>query len=335
MKHNNTLFNLVKRMAFAVLLGMVVYGCGPKQPAEPKVEPQEPEMTVEEPQSEDVIYDTIAEGVASDTVGEDVVIETEGGNGLIIKGTAINDLDLGDIPEIERDGKNEVIAKSYKPGSKENLDDYAATLEVTKRIFTGNKGMVNVWVGKKKYMPKANEGMVRDTTTLYNVKAYALIVPHADSCKFEPDSIFMPVDSTGSVAQFDMTPKKTGDIPVRAEVLFYDDEYCTHRPKPAGTQVLNVKVRVDYWSEIWNPVWKHFKAFWGTFIALFFAALLFVVRKFIKKKTGYSDDIKDKILGERKAEVDKDKEALPEVTPEALEEGANEVTEEENLPADE
>lgn len=332
---NNTLFNIVKRVAFAVLLGMVVYGCGPKQPAEQTVELQEPEMTVEEPQSEDVVLDTIAEGVVSDTVGEDVVIETEGENVPIVTGTVINDLDLGDIPVVERDETKGGIAKSYKPGSKENLNDYAAILDVTERIYKGHQGTLNVWVGKEKYMPEPNEGMARDATPLYSVKAYALIIPHADGCVFNHDSIFMPVDTAGSVAHFKMTPEKTGDIEVSAEVLFFDEDNYSKLPGHSATPVLHVKVRVDYWNEIWTPVWNCFKDFWGVFVALVFGALLFVVRKFIKNKTGYSDDVKEKILGGRNAEVNKDKEVLPEVAPEALEEENNEVTEEENLPADE
>ena len=352
MKHNNTLINLIKRMALVVLLGLVVFGCGPKQPTEQKVEPQQPEMTVEEPQSEDIVYDTTAEGVACDTVGEEVALETDGINIQIGKDISIKGSDLGELPVVERDKTKEVVSKSHqKKGSGENLDDYAATLEVTKRIFQGDKGTVNVWVGKKKYMPKANIGMVRDTTPLYNVKAYAKIIPHADSCIFKPESVFMPVDSGGSLAQFDIKPQKLGKIEVKAEVLFYDDENCSNLPKPSGTQVLSVRVRVDYWKAIWDPVWDYFKVFWGSVIALVFGALLYVIRNFIKKKTGYSDDIGEKILGGRNAKETEDKkEALPEATPKALEEEKDEVTEdeggmpseeepekveEENLPADE
>ena len=91
-----------------------------------------------------------------------------------------------------------------------------------------------------------------------------------------------------------------------------------------------IKVRVNYWKAIWDPVWDGFTYFWGAFVALVFGALLFVVRNFIKKKTGYSDDLKDKILGGGKTEATEDQKTKPEAPQKALEEGNDEVTETEN-----
>ena len=40
-------------------------------------------------------------------------------------------------------------------------------------------------------------------------------------------------------------------------------------------------------EEILGVVWDYFTEFWEAFVALFFGALLFVIRKYTKKKTGY------------------------------------------------
>ena len=122
----------------------------------------------------------------------------------------------------------------------------------------------------------------------------------------------MPVFKKGSSAKFSITPKKADSIEVSADLLFYDDENRSHLPKLDNTQVLKVKVSVDFWGFIWGTVWKFFKDFWGAFVALVFGALLFVVRKYIKKKTGYSDDLKEKILGGKKSEVTEGQKEIPE-----------------------
>ena len=43
-------------------------------------------------------------------------------------------------------------------------------------------------------------------------------------------------------------------------------------------------------EELGSVVWKYFTEFWEAFVALFFAALLFVIRKYTKKKTGYYEN---------------------------------------------
>ena len=275
--------NLIKRMALVVLLGMVVFGCAPKEPAQQEAGRQEPEATIEESPS----VDTTCVAEELDTVEDKGAPMMSAGK----KG--------GQSPQ--------------ETGSDVDSERFAAVLEVTERIKLGDEGTALVWIGKEDRIRKASKGMVRDTAIFYDVKAFALIIPHADSCIFNPKSVFMPISQKGSTARFDIIPNKAGSIEVSADVLFYDDENRSHTPDPECTQVLTVEVNVDYWGYIWGTVWDFFKKFWGAFVALVFAALLFVVRKYIKKKTGYSDDLKEKILGGRKTEV----------------------TEEENRPADE
>ena len=266
------IFSLVKRMAFAVLVGMVVVGCAPKEPQE--------------------------------TYQVTSVILEENPEAKSMKGGAPN-------------------AKSAPSDVEEK---YAATLEVTENIKLGNTGTVKVWVGWLKYMQKANAGMARDTTMLYTSCKYARITPSAEGCIIDKEQDILPIDSAGSEAKFIITPQKADEIEVSAEIEMFDNKDCLGSPsRKNATKVLHVKVKVDYWGEIWNPVWKYFKPFWISFVALVFGALLFVIRKFIKKKTGYSDEIDEKEIVEKKK--------LPKISPQALEEGDAELTEaEDELP---
>lgn len=298
--------NLIKRMALVVLLGMVVFGCAPEEPPQLKAVVSKLEVTLEESPS----VDTACVAKDMDTiVDKGVPIMSKGKKG-------------GQSPQ--------------ETGPEEDSKQYAAVLEVTERMKVGGKGTAIVRIGREDCIKwKANQGMVRDTAFFYDPKAYVLIIPHADSCVFTPESVFMEVYETGSSATFSITPKKADSIEVSAELLFYDDQKCSHLPKHDNTQVLKVEVNVDYWGFIWGTVWKFFKDFWGAFVALVFGALLFVVRKYIKKKTGYNDDVKENIFGGKKAEVTEDRKEVPEAPQKALEEGNDEVTETENEMPDE
>ena len=131
-------------------------------------------------------------------------------------------------------------------------------------------------------MQKANTGMVRDTTMLYTSGIYARITPSAEDCTIDKKQDILPIDSVGSEVSFTITPQKADEIEVSAVIEMFDNEDCLGAPfRKNSTQVLRVKVKVDYWGEIWNPVWKYFKPFWISFVALFFGALLFVIRKFL------------------------------------------------------
>ena len=281
------IFSLVKRMALAVLVGMVVVGCAPKEPQETY---QVTSVILEEDLTEEAV---------NDSVQEDIVVQ---------KGNP------GEEPMV---GAGSQSAKSAPSGTKEK---YAATLEVTENIKLGHSGTLKVWVGWLKYMQKANTGMVRDTTMLYTSGIYARITPSTEDCTIDKKQDILPIDSVGSEVSFTITPQKADEIEVSAVIEMFDNEDCLGSPfRKNSTQVLHVKVKVDYWGEIWNPVWKYFKPFWVSFVALVFGALLFVVRKFIKKKTGYSDEKDEKGIEE--------KIGLPKTSSQVLEEGDVEMTE--------
>lgn len=174
-----------------------------------------------------------------------------------------------------------------------NPDQYGVVLEATEKIKLGSSGTLRIWIGLEKFMPKPNENMVRDTTSWYssNISSYARITPNAKHFKIEPEgSKCVKIDPTGSGVQFVITPEEKGEFEVSATIELFDNEECKGIPVSKPAQVVSVKVKVAYFDELWSVVWDYFSRFWVAFVALVFAALFFVIRRFIKNKTGYSEE---------------------------------------------
>ena len=285
MKHNNTLFNLVKSMAFAVLLGMVVYGCNTDQP-QIEMAPPEQEVSPDEYPSEEIVYGAEDDEVIVESPMEEVVFEDV---------PVVLERPMGEEPVEE-----EVGSVPQKSSPKLDPEEYAAVIEVTDTIKLGSSGTLNVWVGKEKYIPKANKKMVRDTTSWYSYAGvFARITPVAKNFIIEPDEpTVVKLDQTGSGVQYTITPQEKGEFEVSALIELFDNEECIGTPVIKPAQVLSVRVNVDYGDEIWKPVWSYFLRFWYAFVALFFGALFFVIRKFVKKKTGYTEK-KDVLLSQQ------------------------------------
>jgi len=302
MKSCNNLFNLIKRMTLVVLLGMVVFGCAPKEPAQQEVVRQEPEATIEEIPSVDTAC-----------VAEDMDTVVDKGAPMMSKGK-----------------------KGDQKGLKLKDDDFEANIDASKRIKLGDKGKLKVRISMKKHELEVDEDMKRKTIPLISAYtgAYARITPSADDFIISPDNpkliaydnvAIVRVDSTGVEVQYTIIPQKSGKLNAGASIDLFDNRECTGDPLTINPNAL-IKVRVNYWKAIWDPVWEGFTYFWCAFVALVFGALLFVVRKFIKEKTGYSDDLKDKIFGGRKTDVTEGQKATPKAPQKALEERNDEVT---------
>lgn len=298
--------NLIKRLALVVLLGMVVFGCAPKEPVQQEVERQEPEATIEEGPSVDTTC-----------VTEDMDTVVDKGAPMMSK-----------------------RKKSAQKGPKLKDEDFEAEVDVSKKIKLGDKGKLKVRISMKKHESEVDEDMKRKTIPLISAYtgAYARITPSADDFIISPDNpkliaydnvAIVRVDSTGVEVQYTIIPQKSGKLNAGASIDLFDNRECTGDPLTISPNAI-IKVRVNYWKAIWDPVWHAFEKFWGAFVALVFGALLFVVRKYIKKKTGYNDDVKENIFGGKKSEVTEDRKEVPEAPQKALEEGNDEVTETEN-----
>jgi len=279
MNRYNNLYNLVKRMALAVLVSMVIYGCSSGMPEYNTPKEEYPEQNI--PAEENPIEEKV-----------DIP-------------------DILEIPEENPSGTGEVALSPGPNGGETrptlNPDNYDAVLEVTKEIRMGTSGTLSVWIGLEDYILKQSANTERDTTPLYSIRPYARITPHAPDFKVDPmEAQCVKIDSTGSSVLFTLTPEKKGNFEVGAKIDLFDNEDCSGVPFPKNTQVVSVKVTVDYNSrlaEIWDVFWEGFLRFWKIFVALAFGALIFVIRKFVKKKTGYSEEENEK-TGEQKKRQD-------------------------------
>lgn len=259
-------FNLMKRMALAVLMSMVIIGCGPKQPEQQEVGSSEQDITIVE------------------SPAEEVVLSAEGESEVVTESPADNSSKGGDI--------------CFSPGARGGkgdlerlLEPYCAMIEATDTIKLGTSGTLKVWMGKEKFMPKPNSDFNRDTTSWYSFEGlYARITPNAPGFKIDPEGpVVVRLDSTGSGYKFSITPQEKGEFEIDATIDLFETEACLGAPISKPTQTLKVNVVVDYVDEIWKPVWDYFMRFWYAFVALFFGALFFIIRKFVKNKTGYTE----------------------------------------------
>ena len=275
MNQHSNLFNMVKQTVFAVLLCIVLVGCGgmPDREEQEIGSSEYPEQDYPDPsiiEDQDIVYST------PEPDGDVVIVNDEPS---VVGGTPI-----------DKDGnKTETDVEKPKPALK--AEEYDAIIEVTEKIRLGASGTMNVWIGKEKYMPKRNVNTVRDTTYWYTYAGtYARITPRAENFTIEPNEpVIIRIDETGSGAQFNIIPQEKGKFEVSALIELFDNPECEGHPVVKPAQVLSVQVKVDYLDAIWTVVWTNFIRFWGAFVALFFAVLLFVIRKYVKKKTGYND----------------------------------------------
>ena len=85
------------------------------------------------------------------------------------------------------------------------------------------------------------------------------------------------------------------EFKISAKIELFDNPDFEGVPIPKTTNIVSVVVSVDPTvkiksglGELGTVLWDNFLKFWGAVVALIFGALLFVTRKFIKKKTGFT-----------------------------------------------
>lgn len=254
-----SLYQNLKLIALAVLFSFLAFSCHPKEP--PVVDGSE-EVVVGSNPVEPVEPVEPAEPVGQDEPDPDIE------------------------PIVWSTGPSQ---EEYENLTQEDVHDYTVDLEVTDKIRLDKKGEMFVWIGVKGEMPEQSQGMVRDVKIVPNVSAnYVRITPYAPEFEVDPPQKVMPLEPDGCSTTFTLIPIKEGSFMVRAEVEFFKDEECTLRAKgPQNSARMEVKVSVSRIKELLDTVWHKFKDFWGILVTLIFAALLFVIRKYIKKKTGY------------------------------------------------
>lgn len=177
-------------------------------------------------------------------------------------------------------------------------EDFKVKLAVDSNLKLGQTGTLRIWIGAAALEKAFNPRLARAETTFpASVGQFAKITPYApDFVVLESEVSCVKIDRSGAEVKYSITAKKTGKLNVSATVHIFNGEGCDGIPTPKSVETISVEVEVDgkqivtgKLGEMGTVLWDQFMSFWGLLIALIFAALLFVIRKQVKKKTGYED----------------------------------------------
>ena len=178
------------------------------------------------------------------------------------------------------------------------LEDYKVILATDEKVYLNETCELKIWIGAEEVKVTFSDGMITDQSTIpASIGQYAKITPYAPGFEVSPIEMkCIKVDPSGSEVRFTLKPKESGNLKVSANIDLYNNAECSGPPIPKTSKTLMVNVEIDRnyvvnngMKEMATVVWDKFLIFWGVLIALVFAALLFVIRRFVKKKTGYED----------------------------------------------
>ena len=178
------------------------------------------------------------------------------------------------------------------------LDNYKVILATNEKIFKNQTCELKIWIGAEKVEVTFSEDMITDQTSIpATIGQYAKITPYAPDFEVSPAQMScVKIDPSGSEVRFTLTPKASGKFKVSANIELFNNPDCTGPAIPKTAKTLSVTVTTDAkyvvrdgLQKMLAVVWDKFMSFWGVVITLIFAAVLFVIRRFIKKKTGYDD----------------------------------------------
>ena len=201
----------------------------------------------------------------------------------------VDDLEVGDGDTFEEEPSKPAL----------NADDYKVALDVTNEITLNSTATLRVWIGLENYLPRAIPTTVRDTTTIpASLGDYARITPYAPDFTVGPEeSQVMRIVPSGSSVLFSLTPEREGEFLISARIELYDNPDLVGVAIPKTSDIVSVVVTVDTKAavksrlgELGDIAWKEFIKFWGAIVALILGALYFIIRKSVKKKTGFSGD---------------------------------------------
>ena len=186
-----------------------------------------------------------------------------------------------------------------------NADDYKVALDVTNEITLNSTATLRVWIGLENYLPKPIQTTVRDTTTIpASLGDYARITPYAPDFTVGPEeSQVMRIVPSGSSVLFSLTPEREGEFLISAKIELYDNPDLVGVAIPKTSDIVSVVVKVDtkaavksHLGQLGDIAWSEFLKFWGAIVTLLLGALYFIIRRSVKKRTGYAGD-KSKAYG--------------------------------------
>jgi len=203
-----------------------------------------------------------------------------------------------EIKDSDGDGVPDYFDESDSHESIMNPEDYIVTLDVTRNFKLHKKGDLRVWIGIENFVPSEREDMARDITRIpSNIGLYAKVTPYAPDFDVQPEnSQCIRIDPSGSSVLFSITPLRKGEFRVSSKVEIFKDSDCSGTPIPKSSEILTVTVTVDKMEvfkirlgELFTIFWDKFLSLWGAVITIIFGLILYLLRKFLMKKTGYND----------------------------------------------
>ena len=294
-------FIYLKYICFALFLFTLI-GCGGEESTE--VKRFNKEYILEE-ESEELAEEEVLEGSWGDEETEEVAFddmvsgEENQGNEEATEEEAeyVFDLDF-DYSSIEPAAGN---PESEEPEIEPNDDKYRVILSVDSLINKNESGELHVWIGAPETEISFSAGTTQDETSIpQSIGKYAKITPIAPDFEIEnpnTDKCYK-LDPSGSEIIFIIRPKESGKYKVSAQIEIFETNDCSGASIPKAVKKLTVEVKVNTKKEIekkvnslWEILWDKFLSFWGALLALIFSALLFIIRRKIKKKGKIADDV--------------------------------------------
>ncbi|MCL3782522.1 hypothetical protein EMN47_19230 [Prolixibacteraceae bacterium JC049] len=178
------------------------------------------------------------------------------------------------------------------------LEEYTVKLAVDGEFKVHEHGELRICIGASDAKVIFDEGMVQDEALIpAEIGQFAKITPFAPDFDISPTKTeCIRIHPSGSEVRFTLTPKCAGIFEVSANIELFNTANCTGPSVPKTAKSIAVRVYVDNKYNLKNKMmelgqifWEKFISFLGALIALLFATLLFLIRRKIKNKTGYTD----------------------------------------------
>lgn len=184
-------------------------------------------------------------------------------------------------------------------GPAEEPIPYKIGLDVDERIVMRHKGHLKVWIAPENQEPELLEGKARDTATVpaKEMKSHARISIFAPDFKVTPsEPQITSISESGASVPFSVTPESEGPSEISAKVELFDNEELRGIPY-SWTETVKVTVYVDGWEiirvqlrQLGETSLNKFTIFLSALVALLLGMALYMIRKYLKKKTGYDQN---------------------------------------------